>query len=590
MSEVPTTASTANASRTPHGWWPAILCALAGAAVFQFWGNATLGYIKSASLFYWWGVQWFDPRAETEHGPLIVAVAAWLLWRNLRKVERLLPPAGSLRAPPSTLQSPWPPAAAMAAGLALHALGFAAQQARVSIIGLLVFAWGVLRLGGGRRWGRAAVFPLGFLVFAIPFSALDSVGFWLRVWVIQASATLAHAAGIDVLQSGTQLLAPDGRYHYDVAAACSGVRSLVALAALALLVGYLNFRSWSRRLVVFALCFPLVYVGNVARIVSIVFAAQWLGPVWGDRAHEVMGYGVFVIVLGGVLAAVAALARWHPESAPEVCHPLDDKPAGFTSGAGGNDCHLMDDKRAGVVAAAVVAIAVGEVFFLRQLAALPPRGAAGVRLAADGENPVELPAFLGIEWTGRPEKVTPAERDILPPDTGFSRKLYFNHRDPTKRVLVSIVLSGRDRSSIHRPELCLIGQGWTIAGAATRPFAYPGHAAAAFPATVLRVQREVAPPGRNRPPAVAGQPGGRVVVPQLVAYWFVGSDGVVPTHWQRLVHDAWNRVAHARADRWAYVLLQTDAADGEAAALARMQAVLSETLPAFQKVFAKQKP
>jgi hypothetical protein len=66
----------------------------------------------------------------------------------------------------------------------------------------------------------------------------------------------------------------------------------------------------------------------------------------------------------------------------------------------------------------------------------------------------------------------------------------------------------------------------------------------------------------------------------------VGSDGVVPSHWQRLAHDAWNRVFHARADRWAYVLVQTDAADGESAALARMQAVLHETLPAFQQPFA----
>jgi hypothetical protein len=48
--------------------------------------------------------------------------------------------------------------------------------------------------------------------------------------------------GIDVLRSGTQLFAPDGSYQYDVAAACSGVRSLMALTALSLLVGYLNFR------------------------------------------------------------------------------------------------------------------------------------------------------------------------------------------------------------------------------------------------------------------------------------------------------------------------------------------------------------
>jgi hypothetical protein len=53
-----------------------------------------------------------------------------------------------------------------------------------------------------------------------------------------------------------------------------------------------------------------------------------------------------------------------------------------------------------------------------------------------------------------------------------------------------------------------------------------------------------------------------------------------------MVRDAWNRVAHGRADRWAYVLVQTDAMDGEAAALARLQAVLDGALPAVQRVTA----
>ena len=69
-----------------------------------------------------------------------------------------------------------------------------------------------------------------------------------------------------------------------------------------------------------------------------------------------------------------------------------------------------------------------------------------------------------------------------------------------------------------------------------------------------------------------------------MAYWFVSADGVVATHWQRFFRDAWNRVRHGRVDRWAYVLVQADAADGEAAALARIQTVLWETLPVFQRV------
>lgn len=534
---------------------PALVCALAGAVVFQFFGNATRGYIDSASLFYWWGFQWTNAGSETEHGWLVLGLSAWLLWRNVRAGDGRIAPA---------VESVAPAIVALAIALALHVLGFVAQQARISILALLLFIWGVIRLAGGRRYGRAALFPLGFMVFAIPINALDSIGFWLRLGVVNASAAIAHLAGIGVLKSGTQLLAPDGRYNYDVAAACSGVRSLTALAALSLLAGYLNFSSWRRRAAIFLLCFPLVYLGNVARIVAIIFAAQLGGPRWGDLAHNVMGYGVFVIVLGGVLAAVTAAQRWWPEPAAEAKAPESADGADVVPLAGGRTAPWYP-------CLAVIAIAVGEMVFLHHLSVLPPRGTAGVLLASDGRNPVELPSYLGIEWTGERQQVTAVEREILPADTGFSRKLYFSHRDPTKRVFLSIVLSGRDRTSIHRPELCLVGQGWTIDDSGSHHFVYPGHSEAGFAATLLRVRRE------------SLTPAGKTSIPQLVAYWFVGGDTVAATHGARFVRDAWNRVAHAQADRWAYVLLQTDATDGEAAALARMQAVLDGTLPTFQR-------
>ena len=555
--------------QAPGRWAAAVVCALAGVAVFQFFGNANHGYIDTASLFYWWGFQWVNADSETEHGWLILGLSVWLWCRNLQISD------GGLRVvdlnnPQSKIENPKSAIAAMTAGLALHALGFAAQQTRISIVGFLVFVWGVLRLAGGKRWSGAAAFPLAFMVFAIPLNALDSLGFWLRMWVIDASAALAHTLGIGVLQSGTQLLAPDGRYNYDVAAACSGVRSLTALAALALLAGYLNFRSWPRRATVLLACFPLVYLGNVARIFSIVVAAQRGGQTWGDRAHAFMGYGVFAIVLGGVFAIVAAIQRWWPEfrgGSPRL--PKNEE---------GSECQTnAAEKRPYRAAAAIVALAVGEMLFLHYLATQPPRGLVGVALAAGEKDPIELPAFLGREWTGRIVPVSSVEREMLPADTGFSRRLYFNDRDPSKQVFLSIVLSGRDRTSIHRPELCLVGQGWTITGRDEHTFDYPRRPSAPdgggkFPATVLRVRREV--PG----------PRGPQHVPQLTVYWFVSGDHVVASHWDRFLRDAWNRVVHARADRWAYVLMQTDASDGEAAAFARLQAVLNETLPAFQRL------
>jgi exosortase len=538
-------------------WGAALAVGLVGAGLWQFWGNATRGYIDSASVFWWWGYQWFDPRSEAEHGILILGLSAWLFWRN-----------GGERAEDSELRAENTTASvvALVGGLALHALGFAAQQPRVSVVALLVFAWGAVRLGGGRRWGAAAAFPVGFLVFAIPVGGVDEIGLPLRLRVVEAGEVLAKAMGIGVVRNGTQLVAPDGRFNYDVAAPCSGVNSLVALVALSALLGYLSFRGWGRRALVLLPCVPLVYLGNVARITSIVAAAQWGGEKAGEFAHTVMGYGVFVIVFGGVWATAAVVRRVWPEPAEEgaeSAEPSAERPRERPRAAWG-------------VAAGVVVLAVGEMFFLGALAARPARGAAGVALAADGLNPVELPAFLGTEWIGRRAEVTAVEREILPADTGFARKSYVAVANPAQQVFLSVVLSGRDRSSIHRPELCLVGQGWTIESGEERWFSLPvpGGGRVEFPVTVLRVRREVATAR------------GTFVVPQLVAYWFVGGDTIVATHGGRMVRDAWNRVAHGRADRWAYVLVQTDAMDGEAAALARVQVVLDGALPAVQRVTA----
>jgi EpsI family protein len=384
------------------------------------------------------------------------------------------------------------------------------------------------------------------------------VGFWLRLGVIQATAGLAHIAGINLLQSGTQLLAPDGRFQYDVAAACSGVRSLMALAALSLLVGYLNFSTAWRRGLMLLLCFPLTYLGNVIRVVLIILAAQWGGSKWGAVVHDVMGYGVFVIVVGGVMAGAALIRRWWPEK-ESVQHGSERDDASSKGGG-----HWA------VVSVFIVALVGVEIAFLAHVAGARPRGLAGVRLDATGDNPVELPAFLGTEWIGRRAEVSAVERAILPADTGFSRRSYVLLENPAHAVFVSIVLSGRDRTSIHRPELCLVGQGWTVADGGSHQFQRSTDPTAPVVASLLRAQR-VDPASKRKLSA-------------LMAYWFVSADAVVATHWQRFWHDAWNRVRHGRADRWAYVLVQADSDDGESAALARMQTVLSATLPVFQRI------
>lgn len=511
-------------------WVVAAGCALVGFVVFQFWGNAVRGYIDTSSVFWWWGWQWFNPASESQHGPLILGLSVWLAWRNLTKPE-----GGSQK---SEVGSPWPGAVAMVVGLGVHLLGYAVQQTRFSIIAVMIFAWGVLRLGGGTRWGQATAFPLALLVFSIPMGVLDAVGFHLRLGVIATTEVIAQLAGIEVLRNGTQLFSPDGSYQYDVAAACSGVRSLMAMLALAALVGFLGPRAWWRRGVVFLLAFPLTFVGNVVRISGIVFAGEWLGQGAGEFVHDWAGFVVFVIVLVGVQFAAGWLERRElPRS------PADPDSRGIGYSVGSRSLRL-----AGLT---VGFAALGTVSVIERLEALGNSAESGIPLAADGLNPAPLPQFIGTDWIGQETEVTAVEREMLPADTGYARRLYVSLDDRREQVFVSIVLSGQDRSSIHRPELCLVGQGWSIVGHAETVFGET------IPAAQLSLQREfVADDGVTRK------------IPAVFAYWFVGRDRVVPTTWQRMMHTALNRL-RLRPDRWAYVVVQAAVLPGESEADAR---------------------
>ena len=560
-------------------------CAVAGFTVFQWFGSSARGYIASDSLFYWWGYQWFNEASETEHGVLILGLSGWLFWRNLREGRAASPfAAGDVRR--GAESAPYLSTFAMLGGLAIHLLGYTLQQGRVSIIGLLLFTWGLLAGFGGRAWGRAAVFPLAFMVFAIPLNVLDTVGFYLRLGVIDTAWHLARLLGIDVIRNGTQLMSAHGGYQYDVAAACSGLRSLMALAALSLLLGYLNFRSWWARLGVGLLCFPFAFVGNVARIFAIIVMAEWRGQAAGKLTHDFMGVGVFVIVLGLIQLTVWWLERrgigrpvgteQRTEDRGQTSHgegrATGPGLAAANIGKTGEESGLRPSTFDLRPAAAVVAAAMLVMFAAHKLDTLQVSPRTGIKLAADGANPVALPNSIGVDWAGQNTEITPIEREILPADTGYSRKMYVSLLDRRQQVFLSIVLSGRDSTSIHRPELCLVGQGWTITGQTAHAFSRPDTKALLVPATVLRIEREF-----------TTTQGKKVKVPGLFAYWFVGADKVVPSNTARVIYSSFDRLRHLEAHRWAYVLAQTTALDGEEAALARIQSVLNGTLPVFQE-------
>ncbi|MBC8205712.1 MAG: exosortase-associated EpsI family protein [Kiritimatiellales bacterium] len=140
-----------------------------------------------------------------------------------------------------------------------------------------------------------------------------------------------------------------------------------------------------------------------------------------------------------------------------------------------------------------------------------------------------------------------AEYEALPHDTEFRKSIYTNNVDG--RVFVSIVLSGRERDSIHRPQRCLVGQGLAIVD--TERIEIPLAGREPLKADVLKTERRY----RNEAGEMETYYG-------YYAYWFVGQNRETPSHYERMFWLAWDRVVHSVAHRWAYIAV-SGRRDGE---------------------------
>jgi exosortase len=197
--------------------------------------------------------------------------------------------------------------------VALHVLGYVVQQPRVSIVALFAGVYALLALVWGRAFARASLFPFVLFGFCIPLGALaEPVSIPLRQVSTNVAVGLAHHfLGIPVLQEGVQIMDPKGAYSYEVAAACSGIRSLVTLLALTTIYGGVSLRAGWKRLLMAGLAFPLAVLNNVARLVSIVVASEAFGQAAGQFVHEWFGFVTFI----GALAVMLAVGHWLREPA-----------------------------------------------------------------------------------------------------------------------------------------------------------------------------------------------------------------------------------------------------------------------------------
>jgi hypothetical protein len=179
-----------------------------------------------------------------------------------------------------------------------------------------------------------------------------------------------------------------------------------------------------------------------------------------------------------------------------------------------------------------------------------------------------------LDWNSQPMEVDKQTLNWLPPDTSFGQRLY--QAPDGYEVSLGVVLMGSDRTSLHKTEFCLEGQGWRIDRTAScpttvrmdRPFPYD------LPVMKLVATREATDQGR------------RITLRGVYLAWFVADrDEITAHHWQRMWWMARDLLRTGVLQRWAMISYFTICRPGqEDAAFERLKQFIRASAPDFQLV------
>jgi len=235
------------------------------------------------------------------YGFLIAPLALYFIWER-REFLRSLPAEGSA----------W---GLLVLGLAFivfaaGTLGGVLVLPRASVILLLL---GAILWIGGRRWARELLFPVLFLFLMLPIPnvILNQIAFPLQLFAAEVAEETLFLLEIPVRRMGNVMYLP--HTQLEVAQACSGLRSLLALVTTGVVFAYFFGTTWLQRGLIVAVSIPIAILVNAARVAMTGLLAHRYGlEVATGFFHTLEGFGMFAFAFLLMAATGFAIVRLLP--------------------------------------------------------------------------------------------------------------------------------------------------------------------------------------------------------------------------------------------------------------------------------------
>jgi exosortase len=232
-------------------------------------------------LVYQW---WTDP--DYGHGFFVPLFSGYVLWR-----ERERWTTTSIK--PSNFGF-----VAMLGAVSLLLLGSLGAELFTSRFSLLILLVGMILFLAGWKMLRAVSFPLSYLMWMIPLPVIiyNQITFPLQLIASRLATVWLELARVPVLRDGNILIMSN--YSLEVVEACSGIRSLMTLMALAVAYGYLVSPQRWVRYILAAIMVPIAIITNAIRIMGAGILARHFGPQAAEGfLHDFSGWTIFMVAL-----------------------------------------------------------------------------------------------------------------------------------------------------------------------------------------------------------------------------------------------------------------------------------------------------
>ena len=226
--------------------------------------------------FIWLINSWLtDPYYS--HGFLIPIICGFIAWRNICKRENKKPETNSetdLEPEPFKFK---PGIFLFAFGLILYVIAFIKVFPFLSALSFLFTASGLILYFYGKPMMRSCLFPISFLIFAIPlpFVFLEKVAYVLQSLSAYYPTLIIEMLGIPVTRIGAEIQLEDASFI--IGLPCSGMNSLISLLALAAVFIYILRCPLYKKATLLCATIPIAILANILRVTSLLLIANAYG-------------------------------------------------------------------------------------------------------------------------------------------------------------------------------------------------------------------------------------------------------------------------------------------------------------------------